>query len=198
MLQDQLAFKEGVAIYIRSHGYFEFVLNLRAEAERAAKLVKDLGTKINGLGGAIANAVVVAREKASAKAGSKKEVGKSKGTLKKTGAKRPKGAKKSRGAKHQEEEDGADDDSADELAKEEAELKAELKRLRRERVCVQSAWVWSTVPVDLSLFVIQVCLTRLRNMFAHENQYSLAVCAPGLLVGSLWLGVAHRFCSGPN
>lgn len=134
--QKELAFKEGVAVYIRSSGYFEFVINLRAEAERAAKLVKDLEAKILGLGGAIANAAVAAEEQASAKVKSKKGGAKNKGAAKKVGGKRPRGEKKGKKAKEQvsSQDAGTEEESDDELAREEAELKAELKRLKKERV----------------------------------------------------------------
>ncbi|GAQ85751.1 hypothetical protein KFL_002520110 [Klebsormidium nitens] len=67
-LLKQLNWKEGVAFLIRSPPYFDVLINLQTEAERAAKLAKDLGVRIAKLGPGIVGALLEAKEKEVAKA----------------------------------------------------------------------------------------------------------------------------------
>jgi hypothetical protein len=111
LLQKDLVFKEGVAIYIRSAAYFEFVLNLQGEVDRVGKLVRDLEVRIVRIGHGIDGAAVAAAERKQT-----------------TGAK---GMGSGKGKKGKAAVVQVDDDSDDgELER----LAAELKKLKQRKV----------------------------------------------------------------
>lgn len=114
-LQKELEFKEGVAIYIRSAAYFDFVVNLQTEADRVAKLARDLEGRITRLGPGIDNAAVAAAEKASN--------GKNKKGKGSAAGKKAKGKLKGR----EEEVDFDDDGELERVA-------AMLKKLKKQKV----------------------------------------------------------------
>lgn len=116
-LQKDLAFKEAIAIYIRSPAYFEFVINLRSEADRVAKLLRDLESKIGKFGPGISNADLAAAEKAAEKAAE--------------GGKKGKGqSNKSKKGKEREQVEAPEDDEEEELER----VEAMLKKLKKKNV----------------------------------------------------------------